>query len=67
MKNSSHKIRNRDRDLPECSAVVEPTAPLFTPGDTHINNFQSKSWYILHFFEEKSKCVSSSRDTKGPS
>ena len=31
IKNSSHPIGNRTRDLPACSAVPQPTAPPLTP------------------------------------
>ena len=33
MKNSSGTIRNRTRDLPACSAVLQPTEPLRAPKD----------------------------------
>jgi len=32
------RIRNRTRDLPACSAVPQPTAPLRAPGDTLITD-----------------------------
>ena len=32
MKNSGDTIGNRSRDLPACSAVTQPTAPLRSPG-----------------------------------
>jgi hypothetical protein len=35
MKNSNDTIGNRTRDLPACSAVPQPTAPLGTPQIPH--------------------------------
>jgi hypothetical protein len=37
MKNSKHTIGNRTRDLPACSAVPQPTAPLRT-SHTQVND-----------------------------
>jgi hypothetical protein len=42
MKNSNDTIGNRIRDLPACSAVPQPTAPLRVPTD-HLVLFEKRN------------------------
>ena len=42
MKNSSDTIGNRIRDLPACSAVPQPTAPMRVP----VKDMRSEKFYI---------------------
>ena len=40
MKNSNDTIENRTRDLPDCSAVPQPTAPPRAPTDVLLLNIR---------------------------
>ena len=48
MKNSSDTIENRTRDLPTCSAVLQPTAPPRAPTIDHVSSWMGGMcllWY----------------------
>jgi hypothetical protein len=60
MKTSSDNIVNRTRDLPTCSAMPQPTAPLRSPY-IYIYIYTLHTIIILHFFA----CASSKRRRLG--
>ena len=50
MKDLSHTIRNRTRELPPCSAVPPPTAPIRTPKKDNADslvNYDGRSENII--------------------
>ena len=58
MKNSNDTIRNRTRDLPACSAVPQPTAPLRAPLLTEVTNkviMTHWQYYVYHYTQTQNE------------
>ena len=60
MKNSNDTIGNRTRDLPACSAVLQPTAPPRAPSTYSSSSNLRLAPLLKGIFEKKcvSKCIS---------